>query len=98
MTIRPFPVTLATVVVGFIAVIIVGKITAPDQLMAKEPDMAYTLLGITSCIEGNLKICAGSTKTPSDYPAEALRHIINMQFPLRGDIALPRRSNTQGKP
>lgn len=26
-----------------------------DQLMAKEPDMAYTLLGITSCIEGNLE-------------------------------------------
>ena len=31
MTIRPFPVALATVVVGFIAVIIVSKITAPPE-------------------------------------------------------------------
>ena len=31
MTIRPFPVALATVVVGFIAFIIVSKITAPPE-------------------------------------------------------------------
>lgn len=31
MTIRPFPVALATVVVGFIEVIIVSKITAPPE-------------------------------------------------------------------
>ena len=31
MTVRPFPVALATVVVGFIAVIIVSKITAPPE-------------------------------------------------------------------